>query len=147
MVERKAWQMDALEAELSSVAPGLERTQTYWEGRAAAGVELLEALRVLEPPQQVAELHTATLDIMSRYVVAEEAYAAQAAIAETMSELELSAEARAVQVVEEDIRGICRQAQARFDETSTREVLSDVPWIPTELQEVIHVAFRCSAAE
>jgi hypothetical protein len=147
MVETKAWQMDALDAELSAVRPGLGRTQVYWEGRVAAGVELVEKLQVLQPPEQVAELHAATLGIMSRYVAAEEAYAARAGIVETMSELELSAEAQAVRVVEDDIRAICRQAQTTFDETNKREVLSGVPWIPTELKEVIHVAFRCSAEE
>jgi hypothetical protein len=37
----------------------------------------------------------------------------------------------------------CQEGQAEFDATADREVFDDVPWIPSELQEVVRVALGC----
>lgn len=144
MVEAKSLQIDALEADLSSQPPGVDRTKAYWEGRAAAGVMLLEELETIDPPREVAELHAATLDIMSRYVAAEGEYAVRAGSVQTMAELEASAEAEAVMAVEGEIIAMCRAAQATFDDTADGAAFAVPPWIPPELREVIRVAFRCA---
>ena len=37
--------------------------------------------------------------------------------------------------------------QAEFDKTADREILADVPWISSELNEVVDVVFGCTPAQ
>jgi len=41
------------------------------------------------------------------------------------------------------ILDFCQQRQAELDATAEREGLSEAPWIPADMQEVVLVAFGC----
>jgi hypothetical protein len=87
---------------------------------------------------------------MTRYTAAEEAYARRVGKVETAEEwdlLEETPEALAVSAVHEEMIAFCRARQAQFDATADREVFADVPWIPSEMQEVVTVLFGCGTEQ
>ncbi len=142
--------LDDLDVERASEAPTVEGHQALFNGQAAALQELLDGLQAIEPPNEVAELHTVSVDIMTRLTAAEEALARRAEDIETMDEMSLladSPELLAVDAAREEITAFCQAMQAQFDETAVFEALVDVPWMPSELQEVVVVAFGCGTEE
>ena len=56
-------------------------------------------------------------------------------------------EGLAARAVDQDAIAICQAAQARFDETTDREVLEDVSWVTAEMKDIIDVVFGCTAEE
>lgn len=138
--------LDNLGAELASEAPTVEVFQALFSGQAAAHRELLDGLQAIEPPKEIAELHAVSVDIMTRLTAAEEALAQRAEDVETMDELSLlmdSPEFLAANAAQQEIIAFCQAMQAKFDATTAREAFVDVPWMPSELQEVVVVAFGC----
>ncbi len=137
---------ETLDTEWESSVPTLEGARVYWEGRLAARTELLEGVRALDPPDAVAELHSAARDVFSRITAADQALAARVATFETITEhwqwLE-TPEGQAAEAVLEEVFALCRASQAEFDATKSRESLKDVPSIPSEMTEVVSVAFGC----
>jgi hypothetical protein len=126
--------------------PTAEDIQTLYAAVAAAYRDLLGGLEAIDPPKEVAELHTDSLDIMTRLAAAQEAFARRATEVETENELSLlweTPEFLAAESAQEEIVAFCQAAQARFDATADREVFADAPWIPPEMQEVVLVAFGC----
>jgi hypothetical protein len=135
-----------LGAELASEAPTVEGYQTFFDGQAAAYRELLDGLQAIEPPKGYAELHAVSVDIMARLTVAQEALSRRADDIETMDELSLlpdSPELLAADAARNEIIEFCQAMQAHFDATAARDAFVDVPWIPSELQEVVVIAFGC----
>jgi hypothetical protein len=150
LVTHVSGRIDDLEAEWESAIPTVESTQAYLNARVAARQEFLEGFGALEPPEEVTEMHTVALDILTRLTAAEEAWARRAEDIETTDELSLlwdSPEALALQAVDEEAIAICRAAQAQFDSTADREVFADFPWVPPELQEVVLVFLGCTEQE
>jgi hypothetical protein len=56
-------------------------------------------------------------------------------------------EGQASDALLEEVYAFCRASQADYDATKDREALKDVPWIPSEMSEVVSVAFGCPPAE
>jgi hypothetical protein len=128
----------------------VEDAQAVYDGAAAAFRQLLDGLQAVEPPDEVAELHTVSLDIMTRLTAAQEAFARRAEDYETGDDWDLlyeTPEARAVNAIQEEMIAFCQARQAQFDATADREVLADVPWIPSEMQEVVTVLFGCGTEQ
>ena len=135
-----------LDAEWDSQTPTVERARTYWDRRLEARVEALEGLEGLNPPGEVAELAATGLDLFSRLLAAEEALAVRVGLFETVTEPEqwwTTAEGDAVRAVEDEIDALCQVFQARYDATIERVALSDVPWIPAEMKEIVQVDIGC----
>ena len=142
--------IDALDVELRAEDPTVESTQNYFNQKLAARHEFLDGFQVLEPSEEVAEMHTAALDIVTRLTAAEEALAQWAEGVESIDELSRiwdTPEGLAMQAVDEEAIAICQAAQAQADSTADREALADFPWISPELQEVVVVFFGCTAEE
>ena len=136
----------ALDAELDSQASTVERARTYWERRLEARREALEGFQALDPPDEIAELAETGLDLFGELIAAEDALAVRVASFDTVTEPEQwwnTAEGEAVRAVEEDIDALCQVFQAMYDATIERTGFSDVPWIPTEMKEVIQVDIGC----
>ena len=135
---------------LNSSAETVETIQAHLSRRAELRREFVEAFRALEPPASIADFHAFALDLTTRLAAAEAALAEKAASLETMDEmadLAQSAEVRAFEEIDAESIAMCRAAQARIDATSSAEALAGMPWIPPEMQEVVIVAFRCTAEE
>lgn len=138
--------LEALDATFTSQDPTVESVQEYWTGRLALRTEFLEGIQRLEPPQGLVELHERALDIFSRVVDTETALAARVTTLATPTDPSQwwdAPEGRAVLAVDEEAIAICHAAQAGFDATQEREVLSDVPWVPSEMRDSVRVAFGC----
>lgn len=126
--------------------PTVEAVRTTYDGVAEAYNELPVGLRGLDPPGDAEELHATSLDIVSRLAATHDAVALRARELQTEDELIPffeSEEAQAAVAAQEEIVAFCQGVQAQFYATADRAVFEDVPWIPSELQEVIEVAFGC----
>ena len=142
--------LDNLTLEETFEAPTVEEIQAVYSEVAVAFHGLLDGLQVLEPPEEVAELHAAALGMAIRLTAAGDVFAQRTEDVETPDELILlfdSPEAQAVVAAREEMVAFCQERQAEFDATADREVFADVPWIPSEMQEVVLVAFGCETEE
>lgn len=136
-------------AEDGSEVP-VEDAQAVYDGAAAAFRQLRDGLQAIEPPDGVADLHAASIDIMNRFTAAQEAFARRAEDYKTADDWDLlyeTPEALAVDAVQGEMIAFCQARQAEFDSTADREVFADVPWIPPEMQEVVTVLFGCGTEE
>jgi len=137
------------EAEVAA-DPTLERAQSYAVDRLDARHGFIEAFEALEPPGEVADLHTTALDIFNRLVAAETVVADLVMAAESFEEADavwISPQGEAFRRIDEEAVVLCAVVQADLDATQQREVFSDTPWISPEMKEVIDVAFRCDQAD
>jgi hypothetical protein len=135
-----------LDAAWESEAPSVERATEYWEGRLAVRHEFLESIQALDPPEAIAEQHTAALDVFARITTADEALAARVAEFDAITEHWQwvdTPEGEAADAILEEVFVFCRASQADYDATKDRAPLRDVPWIPSEMSEVVSVAFGC----
>lgn len=138
--------LDAHADELFSSPASVEATRAYLEDRVAGYNELVDGVDTLNPPEEAADLHAALGEILGRLLIAEEARAAFAATVDSIDDLDQvweGAEAQVVREAEQEAILLCYAAQDRIDETEEREDLADVPWIPSEMKEVVRVAFDC----
>ena len=111
--------------------------------------QLVTDLRALEPPQSAAEIHEVALGVVSRLAATEAAMVVHAKD-ETIThigEVWDTAEGQSARAAEEEAIEVCKAAQAFFDGTAARHVLAGVPWITSDLTEVVELAFDCSAAD
>lgn len=136
-----------LDSNLESEPLTIEGTQNYFEEKIAARDELLEGFRAIEPPEEAADMHAASLGIVGKLTDAERAMAQQAdgiETAEELSELWNTQAGLTTHAVDEEARAFCATAQTQFDSTTDRAAAFDGPWIPSELKEVVQVFFGCS---
>jgi len=142
-------QIDDADAALVNVT-SVDEAQRAWAQRIAARERLVAAMSALDPPESAAELHEAARDILGRLTEAEAAMGLLATEYDSMSELAQiwdTPEGLAARAVDQDAIAICQAAQARFDETTDREVLEDVSWVTAEMKDIIDVVFGCTAEE
>ncbi|MCP3999031.1 MAG: hypothetical protein GY722_28805 [bacterium] len=142
--------IDTLDAEIATQESTLEDARSYWDAKVAARRELIEGLEAIEPPREAAEMHASAIGIVSRLSEADNAVAELAGTMETGQDAGLlleSPEFLATEVVDVEAMAMCEAAQAEFDSTADREVFGDTPWIPSELREVVVVAFGCTKEE
>lgn len=127
----------------------VEDAQAVFNGVAVAFGELLDGLQAIEPPGEIAELHTLSLDIMTRLTAAQEAFARRAEDFEgaEWDLLYTTPEAMAVAEVQAEMIAFCQARQAEFDATADREIFAESPWVPSELQEVVTVLFGCGTQQ
>ena len=137
-----------LDAEWDSQTATVEDVRIYWDRRIDAYETAVEGLEALEPAGEAAELHRTGMELFSKLVAAESALAVRVASFETVTGPEQwwnTAEGTAVGAVEEEIYSFCLLFQAMYDATVERLVVSDVPWIPSELKEIVEVDIGCES--
>jgi hypothetical protein len=142
--------IDALDVEERSGPSTLESTQTFWETKVVARREFIAGMESIEPPDEAADMHAAAIGIVDRLAAADEAVAQLVGTMETSADLDgllQSSEFLATEAVDIEAVALCQAAQAEFDSTADREVFGDTPWIPSELREVVSVAFGCTKEE
>jgi hypothetical protein len=139
--------LDEIDAELPE-SPDLDQIKGYATQRIFARSEFLAGLRSLEPPEDVADVHDTAIGIMERLTASETAMVDRVLAWESAGDIEaiwetpegIAAEAADAKAVE-----LCLAAQADFNQTAERAKLEGVPWIPSDMKEVILVAFGCEA--
>ena len=145
VMEERLYELDA---EWDSQTATVENVRIYWDRRIDAYETAVEGLEALEPAGEAAELHRTGMELFSKLVAAESALAVRVASFETVTGPEQwwnTAEGTAVGAVEEEIYSFCLLFQAMYDATVERLVVSDVPWIPSELKEIVEVDIGCES--
>jgi outer membrane murein-binding lipoprotein Lpp len=139
--------LDALDAEVEGTQD-LDQVKGYARERVEARSDFIDGLRSLDPPEEVAELHTAALEIMSRLTKAESVLAERVQGMETSAGIDSiwdTPEGVAARAADEQAVALCRAAEAEINSTEERSTFEDVPWIPAEMKEIVRVAFGCDA--
>lgn len=126
--------------ELNDLTPqdlqaGLERI-----GRIESDV--LEAAAAIDPPEQVAEFHSFYF-ALSPFTAAREALAARAATAADWEELSATPEMANYRAAIAKDKESCDNFAATIDSTRDQDAFGDMPWIPSELTEVVESVFGC----
>jgi hypothetical protein len=135
-----------LDAGWDSESATVEDARTYWDQRIEAYETALDGFESLEPGGEAAELHRTGMELFTRLVAAESTLAVRVASFDTVTGPDQwwsTAEGAAVRAVEEEIYSFCLVFQALYDGTVERIALSDVPWIPSEMKEVVQVDIGC----
>ncbi len=142
-----AVEMGALDSEMESLASTVDGTKSYWDQRMRIRTGFLDDLRALKPPDEAVELHLIVIDVFAGLVDAERALADSVVGSETAStpsQWWSTPEAEAARTADAALAGMCEIVQSAFNETQSRDVLSETPWIPSDVKEVVRVAFHCS---
>ena len=100
--------------------------------------EAVAAAAAIDPPEQIADIHT----LYFRELPLRE-LAARAATAASWEELSDSAEMAAYRDALEADNQVCDEFQATLDATADRGAFVDVPWMPSELTEIVDYALGC----
>ncbi len=146
VITRVDGRLDAHAERLAAAAPDVEATQAFFEDRVAGYQELVDSIDALEPPEEVVDLHAALQEILGSLLTAEEARAVFADTVSSVEELDqvwVGPQAQAVRAAELQAIELCYAAQGQIDATEDREAFGDLPWIPSQLQEVVRVSFNC----
>jgi hypothetical protein len=146
LVAEMTAQFASIDEEWTSQPPTAERAEVYWEQRLEIRTEFLEAVEDLNPPEEIAGMHAESIDIFTRITAADEALAARTAEFETVTDHWQwvdTEEGQAADAILAEVYDFCRASQAEFDATGEREVLEDIPWIPSEMTQAVSVAFGC----
>jgi hypothetical protein len=139
--------IETLDAELDSQILTVDGVRTYWDRRMEAREEFLEGLQAFDPPDEAVDLHGVVVELLSKLNAAEKALSVRVATFETVTgpgEWWDTPEGHAARAIDEEATALCHVAQAEFDKSEGGEAFADMPWIPSEMREVVRVAFGCS---
>ncbi len=103
---------------------------------------VLEEAAALDPPEDIAALHTLMFD--NRFTVAREALAARAATASDWEELSATPEMAAYRAAVTRDKQVCYQIEAELTAPSDDSMFADTPWMSGGLREVVEHVFDCS---
>lgn len=110
-------------------------------------IPLQEAVDAIEPPGQVAEMHALLWGWHAELIRVETALAERVGAAPHTeagwTELSDSPEMIAYRASVAEGKQLCLDFQTRLDETEERRAFEDVPWMPSELSEVVSAALGC----
>jgi hypothetical protein len=133
-------------AQVSDLTP--QDVQAGLEQARAIRLDIKEATDDIEPPEQIAELHHLIFDWHTEFITVEEALANRAgAAADTATDWEAlsnSPEMAAYRTAIADGKQVCNDFQAKLDATAERGVFADMPWVPSEMTEVVEAVLGCA---
>ena len=135
-----------IDAEWLSQPADIARAREYWDERMEIRSDFLESIRELRPPEEVVDQHEAAIDVFDRITDADVALRArvdQYATIDDHWQWVDTPEGRAADAVLEEVFAFCRASQEEFDATQERESFDEMPWLPSQMKEVVRVAFGC----
>jgi len=135
-------EFDVLEAQWAS-ATTVEDGKEVLDRAVAIRTDLQNSLNDLDPPEALADLHGDLVEQLGQLLTVQEAWAVRAETAGSLDELKESPEAVAYWDLEAEMRPLCLELQSRLDATAEREIFAEVPWIPSEMKEVVAVVMGC----
>lgn len=110
-------------------------------------IPLQEAVDGIDPPASIADLHELMWNWHAEFIATEEALAVRVGDAEDSVEgwtaLSDSPEMAAYRTALAEGKEICDSFQARLDATAEAGALSDTPWIPSDMKEIVEAALGC----
>ncbi|MDJ0954738.1 MAG: hypothetical protein QNJ81_13765 [Acidimicrobiia bacterium] len=135
-----------IDAEWLSQSPSVAGAQEYWDDRMDIRNDFLASIRKLEPPEEVRDQHDAAIDVFGRINDGDSALRSRVDQYTTLDEhwqWVNTPEGRAADLVLEEVFAFCRASQEEFDATKERESFDEMPWLPSQMKEVVRVAFGC----
>lgn len=104
-------------------------------------LELLEATGGINPPAAVADLHKSWFN--TRFTVARANLADRAGRVDSWQELSESEEMAAYRAALVEEKQLCEDLTRQLAATASLGVFDEVPWLPSELGEVVELALGC----
>lgn len=135
-------EFDVLEAQWAS-ATTVEEGEEVLDRAVVIRTDFQNGMTELNPPETFADLHADLGEHLGRILAAQEAWATRADTADSLDELQTSPEALAYWNLDAEMYPLCLELQARLDATAEREIFAEVPWIPSEMKEVVAVVMGC----
>lgn len=135
-----------IDTEWMSQTPSVARAQEYWDDRLQIRYDFLESVESLHPPEAVIGMHEDSIAVFTTITDADVALRARVDRYETIDDHWQwvdTPEGQAAEAALVDVYEFCRDSQEEFDATKQREQLDDTPWLPSEMKEVVRVAFGC----
>lgn len=129
---------DGQGAQLSDFSP--QDLQVALERVSEIQAEALATAASIEPPEELADLHAL---YFRELPIAE--LATRAGAAADWEELSASREMEAYRSALAADNEVCAEFQDKLDATADRGVFVDVPWMPTQLTEIVDYALGCNA--
>lgn len=109
--------------------------------------DVQEAVEAIEPPEQIADLHDEIFGWHARFIAIESDLAERAGTAEDTdadwTALSESPEMTAYRTAIAEGEQICADFQSKLDATARRGAFPDVPWLPSEMTEVVEAVLGC----
>ena len=139
--------LDAIDGIIDEEAPSLTAIRAYADDRMAARNQFLVNFEDLSPPSEARDVHEAGLEVMQALVDAEQEVADLAHASDdlnTVSGLWDSPTGQAARQADARAIELCQAAEQALNSTEERQRLAGVPWVPSELQEIVTVAFGCT---
>ena len=135
-------EFDVLEAQWAS-ATTVEDGKEVLDRAVAIRTDLQNGLTDLDPPEALADLHGDLVEQLGQLLAVQEVWAVRAETAGSLDELEESPEAVAYWDLEAEMRPLCLEFQSRLDATAEREIFAEVPWVPSDMKEVVELVVAC----
>lgn len=123
--------------------PTMNDLKVLAESEVAIRIEIEEAIRALDAPDEMAELNELLADWTAAMREAGTALASRADASEGWNELLDSSEYRAFETTLTGGIAVCNQFQAKLDATAARGIFVDTPWIPGDLSDVADAVIGC----
>jgi len=135
-------EFDALEAQWAS-ATTVEDGKGVLNRAVAVRTNLQNSLTDLNPPEELADFHADVVELLGRILAAQEAWAVRADTAGSLDELQMSSEALAYWDLDAEMGPRCLELQSKLDATAAREIFAEVPWVPSDMKEVVELVVAC----
>lgn len=126
-------------------APTVEDLRTLMDATVSLRLEIDEALREIDAPEQIGELHDRWATWHARLVSDEKALAARAAASSSLDEYVQGAEIKGYLDTLKEGKVLCAEVEGRLNSTDAQELFADTAWMPSDLTEVVHAAIGCDA--
>lgn len=105
--------------------------------------EFQEATTALDPPDEMADLHSDMVELHARIISAQTAFATAAEAASGFEELDESEQAQAYRAIQTESTSICREFQARIDAAAANPTFGMENWTPSGMKDAVEVTFGC----
>lgn len=128
---------------LQSPEPTTGDLKTLADREVAVRREIEEAVRELDAPDEIADLHDLLADWITAMRQAGEGLEIRAGTAGSWDELLQSAEYQTFKTTLTGGAEVCTEFQARLDATAARGIFADTPWVPRDMTDVADAVIGC----
>jgi hypothetical protein len=135
-------ELDVLEPQWAS-ATTVEDGKDVLDRAVVIRTDLQNGVTELDPPEAFADIHADLVEQLGRILAASEAWAVRAETAGSLDELQTSSEALAYWNLDAEMGPLCLELQSKLDATAERAIFAEVPWIPSEMKEVVGLVMGC----
>jgi len=132
-----------------SKPPSRDGALDYWDERLVIRKDFLAGIKALEAPNEVQEMHEASIELFERITNADEAIAVRVAALDAVTEHRqwlAMPEGQASLAILEEVYEFCRVSQAEFDATEDELSFGVSAWLEPEERAAVRVAFGCPPA-